>query len=333
MERLQYFALQAVYEKYRLQVRTLGYSASVGGTIYGTRLERKQNREEAHVVQCKKFHLFQVDICDPQKAYQNGYISLLDKKKPGTTFALKRVDLLGDASGIALWHSIAHLSVKYSEQYSVQSLPADQKDKSLWNFYTPASDELHGLATKILVKNMTAAKAWIISWNWSYHEGMHLTHHQIVIRFNHYVLYFPCIGAQPMSYHLSRVHRFIGFLRSCFLWFGGFAGKRRDFVLLRWQRRMCFGDLVCSQCDEEPDRAGLPEVSFDAFQHGVLQPGSLPLGRSLDDYFFWCSKISKLCIEFLGLDSTYRKGRTWATVQIATQRSFSTKKIVCAICL
>jgi hypothetical protein len=155
---LQYFALQAVYEKYRLQVRSLGYSASVGGSIYGTRLERKQNREEAHVVQCKKFHLFQVDVCDPQKAYQNGYVSLLEKKKPGTAFALKRIDL-GKESGILLWHSTAHLSVKYSEQYAVQGLPDDQKDKRLWNFYAPSSDELHGLATKILVKNMTASKA------------------------------------------------------------------------------------------------------------------------------------------------------------------------------
>ena len=172
MEWLQYFALQAVYEKYRLQVRSLGYSASVGGSIYGTRLERKQNREEAHVVQCKKFHLFQVDVCDPQKAYQNGYVSLLEKKKPGTAFALKRIDL-GKESGILLWHSTAHLSVKYSEQYAVQGLPDDQKDKSLWNFYAPSSDELHGLATKILVKNMTASKAWIIkSWNGSYIKSL-----------------------------------------------------------------------------------------------------------------------------------------------------------------
>lgn len=153
MEWLRDLTLQVVYEKYRLQVRSLGYSASVGGNIYGTRLERKQNREEAHVVQRKKIHLFQVDVCDPQKAYQNGFISLLEKKKPGTTFALKRVDRLGDSSGIVLWHAVAHLTVKYSKQYAVQSLPYDQKDKSMWNFYAPGSDDLHGLATKILVKN------------------------------------------------------------------------------------------------------------------------------------------------------------------------------------
>ena len=59
---------------------------------------------------------------------------------------------------------------------------------------------------------------------------------------------------------------------------------------------MCSGDMVCSQCDEEPDRADLPEVIFDACQHGVLQPGSLPLGRSLDAYYFlvFCGILEKL---------------------------------------
>jgi len=80
-------------------------------------LERQQKRQEAHVVQRKKFHLSQVDVCDPQKAYQNGFISLLERKKPGTTFALKRVDLLTDSSLIILSHATAHLAVKYSEQY------------------------------------------------------------------------------------------------------------------------------------------------------------------------------------------------------------------------